>query len=86
VRDAAVFGIPNDEYGEEVKGAVQLEEPGAASGELSVALLAYCHEHLAAYKVPRSLDFVAELPRYPTGKLYKRLLRDPYWEGTGRRI
>lgn len=86
VRDAAVFGIPNDEFGEEVKGAVQLEDPAAASNELSAALLADCREHLAAYKVPRSLDFVADLPRYPTGKLYKRLLRDPYWEGTGRRI
>jgi long-chain acyl-CoA synthetase len=86
VRDAAVFGIPNEEFGEEVKGAVQLEDPAAASDELVATLLAYCGEHLAAYKVPRSLDFVAELPRYPTGKLYKRLLRDPYWEGTGRRI
>jgi len=86
VRDAAVFGIPNDEYGEEVKGAVQLEDPTAASEELTAELLAHCREHLAAYKVPRSLDFVDELPRHPTGKLYKRLLRDPYWEGTGRRI
>ena len=86
VRDAAVFGIPNDEYGEEVKAAVQLEDPATASPELAAALLASCGDHLAAYKVPRTLDFVDELPRYPTGKLYKRLLRDPYWEGTGRRI
>ena len=86
VRDAAVFGIPDDEYGEAVKAAVQLEDPAAASEALAAALLAHCRDHLAGYKVPRSVDFVDTMPRYPTGKLYKRLLRDPYWEGTGRRI
>jgi long-chain acyl-CoA synthetase len=48
--------------------------------------VAWCREHLAGYKAPRSIDFVEKLPRHPTGKLYKRLLRDPYWQGTGRRI
>ncbi len=86
VLDAAVFGIPNDEFGEEVKGAVQLKTPELASAELAGALIAHCRAHLAGYKAPRSIDFVAALPRHETGKLYKRLLRDKYWEGTGRKI
>jgi long-chain acyl-CoA synthetase len=86
VRDAAVFGIPHDEYGEEVKAAVELEDGVEPSDELAAELLASCRAHLAGYKVPRSIDFEAALPRHPTGKLYKRLLRDRYWEGTGRRI
>jgi long-chain acyl-CoA synthetase len=86
VHDAAVFGIPNDEFGEEVKGAVQLKVPELASAELAGALIAHCRAHLAGYKAPRSIDFVAALPRHETGKLYKRLLRDKYWEGTGRKI
>lgn len=86
VVDAAVFGIPNDEFGEEVKAAVQLAEGVKAGDELAEDLLAHCREHLAGYKVPRSVDFEDALPRHPTGKLLKRLLRDPYWEGTGRSI
>jgi long-chain acyl-CoA synthetase len=86
VLDAAVFGIPNEEFGEEVKAAVQLVAGRAAGPELERELLACCRERLAGYKTPRSVDFVTELPRHPTGKLYKRLLREPYWRGTGRRI
>ena len=86
VRDAAVFGIPNEEFGEEVKAAVELNDGVEPSPELVDELLAHCRAHLAGYKVPRSIDFEAELPRHPTGKLYKRLLRDPYWEGAGRAI
>jgi long-chain acyl-CoA synthetase len=86
VADAAVFGIPNDEFGEEVKGAVQLKPGNVASNELELALIEHTRAHLAGYKAPRSIDFVAELPRHETGKLYKRLLRDKYWEGTGRKI
>jgi long-chain acyl-CoA synthetase len=86
VRDVAVFGVPNDEYGEEVKAAVELEDGVDPSDALAAELLASCREHLAGYKVPRSIDFEAALPRHPTGKLYKRLLRDRYWEATGRRI
>ncbi len=86
VQDAAVFGIPNDEFGEEVKGAVQLKDGFAGTEALAAELIAHCRSHLAGYKAPRSIDFVAELPRHETGKLYKRLLRDKYWEGTGRRI
>ena len=84
VKDSAVFGIPHDEMGEEVKAAVELTEGHEPSDDLARELMAHVREHLAGYKVPRSVDFEAEFPRHPTGKLYKRLLRDPYWEGTGR--
>jgi long-chain acyl-CoA synthetase len=86
VRDAAVFGIPNDEFGEEVKAAVELEPGHDASPALASELLEHCRANLAGYKVPRSIDFEAALPRHPTGKLYKRVLRDAYWQDTGRRI
>jgi long-chain acyl-CoA synthetase len=78
VADVAVFGIPNDDLGEEVKAVVQPVDMALAGPQLAAELLAYCAEHLARFKVPRSLDFEPELPRLPTGKLYKRLLRDRY--------
>jgi len=81
VMDVAVFGIPNEDFGEEVKAVVQPVSMDEAGPELERELLAFCKEHLASFKVPRSIDFQAELPRHPTGKLYKRLLRDKYWEG-----
>lgn len=86
VSDAAVFGIPNEEFGEEVKAAVELVPGREASEALARELTAYCREHLAGYKAPRSIDFEEALPRHPTGKLYKRLLRDRYWKGAGRQI
>ena len=80
VADAAVFGIPNADLGEEVKAAIQLM-PGIDPGpDIEAELLAFCGQHLARQKVPRSIDFEAELPRLPTGKLYKRILRDRYWK------
>jgi long-chain acyl-CoA synthetase len=86
VGDAAVFGIPNDDWGEQVKAAIE-PAPGVAAGpELAEALITYCAERLAKYKIPRSVDFVASMPRDPNGKLYKRKLRDPYWEGRERGI
>jgi len=81
VMDVAVFGIPNEDFGEEVKAVVQPVDMAEAGPELERELLAFAKEHLAGFKVPRSIDFEAELPRHPTGKLYKRLLRDRYWEG-----
>ena len=86
VEDAAVFGIPNDEFGEEVKAAVKLAPGRKADDALSQTLIDFCREHLAHYKAPRSIDYEEEFPRHETGKLYKRLLRDRYWQGQGRTI
>jgi acyl-CoA synthetase (AMP-forming)/AMP-acid ligase II len=80
VLDVAVFGVPNAEFGEEVKAAVQLVTDREGSPELADELTAHCRQHLAAFKCPRSFDFVEELPRTPTGKLLKRVLRAPYWQ------
>ena len=81
VVDVAVIGVPHPEMGEEVKAVVQLADPAAAGPELAAEILAYCRTELAPYKCPRSVDFVDELPRDPNGKLYKRRLRQRYWEG-----
>lgn len=81
VIDVAVIGVPNEEMGEEVKAVVQLVGPGAAHGDTERELIAYCRQRLAHYKCPRTIDFEPELPRLPTGKLYKRQLRDRYWSG-----
>jgi acyl-CoA synthetase (AMP-forming)/AMP-acid ligase II len=82
VADVAVFGVPNDEFGEEVKAVVQPMEMPAndeEAAELERELIAFCRDQLADVKCPRSVDFRPELPRHPTGKLYKRLLKDEYW-------
>jgi long-chain acyl-CoA synthetase len=86
VADVAVFGVPNVEFGEEVKAVVQPLNWPDAGPELEGELLEYCRRHLAHYKCPRSVDFVPELPRDPNGKLYKRRLRDRYWEGHRTRL
>jgi long-chain acyl-CoA synthetase len=79
VFDVAVIGVPDQEMGEQVKAVVQLGEPGEAGPGLEADLLEWCRERLAGYKVPRSVDFDAQLPRLETGKLYKQVLRDRYW-------
>jgi long-chain acyl-CoA synthetase len=81
VMDAAVIGVPNEDFGEEVKAVVQLVPGVEPTAEVAGELVAFCRQHLAGFKCPRSIDFEEELPRLPTGKLYKRLLRDRYWSG-----
>ena len=81
VADAAVFGIPHDDWGEEIKAVVE-PAPGVEGDDaLTERLLAHCAERLAKFKLPKSVDYTNEMPRDPNGKLYKRKLRDPYWEG-----
>jgi long-chain acyl-CoA synthetase len=86
VMDCAVFGVPNPDFGEEVKAVVQPRDMADAGDAFAEELMAYCRQHLSAIKCPRSIDFEAELPRHPTGKLYKRLMRDRYWQGRDSRI
>ncbi len=86
VLDVAVIGVPHAEMGEEVKAVVQLVEGIEPSPEEAELLLEWTRDHIAHYKAPRSIDFRVELPRLPTGKLYKRLLKDEYWGKTDSRI
>ncbi len=86
VRDVAVFGIPDEDWGEQVKAVVELHGNVVAGPALVEELRAFCGERLARHKIPRSFDFVEALPRDPNGKLFKRKLRDPYWQGRERQI
>ncbi|MGW1024601.1 acyl-CoA synthetase [Streptomyces sp. NPDC002577] len=86
VADAAAFGIPHDDWGEEVKAVVQAAEGHEPGDALAADILAHCEQQLAGYKRPKSVDFIASMPRDPNGKLYKRRLRDPYWEGHTRAV
>jgi long-chain acyl-CoA synthetase len=86
IADAAVFGVPNPDLGEEVKAVVQPMPGIEPCPALAEELLAFCGEKLSRQKVPRSIDFEEQLPRLPTGKLYKRLLRDRYWGNKTSRI
>ncbi len=86
VEDVAVIGVPHPEFGEEVKAVVQPVTGANADEALAEELMAYARKRLAAYKCPRSIDFEAELPRLPTGKLYKRILKDRYWGNKDSRI
>jgi long-chain acyl-CoA synthetase len=86
IADAAVFGVPNSDLGEEVKAVVQPMPGIMPCQDLAEELINFCSQSLSRQKVPRSIDFEAELPRLPTGKLYKRLLRDRYWGDKTSRI
>lgn len=86
VADVAVFGIPNDEFGEELKAAVALTPGVTWSPEVEGSIIELARTRLARFKVPRSFDIHDELPRNPAGKLLKHQLRSPYWEAAGRTI
>jgi len=86
IADVAVFGIPHEDWGEEIKAVVEVK-PGADPGdELRKDIWAFCEDRIAKYKMPKTIDFIDSLPREANGKLIKRKLRDPYWEGRDRAI
>ena len=86
VMDAAVIGVPNEEFGEEVRAVVQGVDPEQHGADLAEELIEFCREHLSHIKCPRQIDFEPELPRHANGKLYKRLIRDRYWGKRDSRI
>jgi long-chain acyl-CoA synthetase len=81
VADVAVFGVPHEDWGEEVKAIVQPADGAEPGDALTAEILEYARARLAKFKLPKTVDYLAELPRDPNGKLYKRKLRDPYWAG-----
>jgi long-chain acyl-CoA synthetase len=86
VGDVAIFGIPNDDWGEEIKAVIEPASGEEAGPALEGKLREFADANLASYKRPKSYDFTTEMPRDPSGKLYKRKLRDPYWQGVQRSI
>jgi acyl-CoA synthetase (AMP-forming)/AMP-acid ligase II len=83
VQDVAVIGVPDDRWGEAVKAVIACM-PGA--DVTASEIIAYARERIAGYKLPKSVDFVAEIPRNPSGKILRRDLRQPYWEGRDRQV
>jgi len=86
IADVCTIGVPNEEWGEEVKAVVQLNDGYSESKEMAEELITFVREGLPAYKSPRSIDFVLELPRLPSGKIQRRKVREPYWEGMDKQI
>jgi len=86
VMDCAVFGVPNEEFGEEVKAVVQPKDASEAGPALEAELIDFCRSQISHIKCPRTIDFEEELPRHPTGKLYKRLLKERYWKNHGKSL
>jgi long-chain acyl-CoA synthetase len=86
VLDVCTIGVPSDEWGEEVKSVIQLNEAFSASVALENELIEFARSRLPAFKCPRSVDFVSDLPRLPTGKIQRRVVREPYWEGREKSI
>jgi long-chain acyl-CoA synthetase len=83
IEDVAVIGVPHEKWGETVKAIVV---PAAGAARDAEEIMAFARERLARYKCPTSVDFLDALPRNPSGKILKRLLREPYWKGYERRI
>ena len=86
VEDSCAIGAPNEEWGEEVKAVITLNPGFSASPQLAQEILAFARGRLAGFKVPRSIDFVDELPRSPAGKIQRKKVREPYWAGRARQI
>ncbi len=86
IADVCTVGVPNDEWGEEVKSVVMLKEGVDGTAEMADELISFARDHLPAFKSPRTVEFVDDLPRLPSGKIQRRLVREPFWAGRDKQI